>query len=571
MGNHGPNENLILTLQEIEGYRGQGSGKPSGKYLRYYCPIHGGDNQRSLSLDLETGRFQCFSCGAWGYLAENRQEWRQANRSESTCNGYGSARRGNNQTTSNRSASSFVPPKGIDELPPRPELIAPLQAFQAALPGSPGEEYLTRRGIPQEVAQKYGLGYATPGLWPNPKKYFPQGCIVFPHTNPAGEIINLYGRGVEVNSALQKQHRHAHLAGPKGIFNAQGLTKERVIITEGPFDALSLLAAGYEACAIFGVDGLRWPWVKAPTIAFGFDQDQAGDSWRELACQATLLGIEVYFLPRETYAGFKDLNEVWVANKHLALGEWTEAQPENSPNMSPDSHTQPEPQGDPATTLNDGEIEIKPCADTCPQYVLAEIEPELPAFCLYWGEGLFIGTPICRPFKEGRVPKERVSTLTDLATSKPYALVGLAYCRSPEGNQTCQDSEETTNPPPGKPPGEGRHLVKIKKVQGYLYNFGEYTGPRARLWMEILEGPDAGKIVVDNVSMPHPLESKGMKHRRLRIAYRLGLIQWGTKETVEVNWKGLEETVCSVNVAEKSLGGRTVVTVDGYQLDALNT
>jgi hypothetical protein len=31
----------------------------------------------------------------------------------------------------------------------------------------------------------------------------------------------------------------------------------------------------------------------------------------------------------------------------------------------------------------------------------------------------------------------------------------------------------------------------------------------------------------------------------------------------------LEGTVCSVNVAEKSLGGRTVVTVDDYQLNAV--
>ena len=87
--------------------------------------------------------------------------------------------------------------------------------------------------------------------------------------------------------------------------------------------------------------------------------------------------------------------------------------------------------------------------------------------------------------------------------------------------------------------------------------------------MEILKEPDAGKIVVDNVSMPHPLESNGMKHRRLRIGCRLGLIQWGTKGTVELNWKLLEGTVCSVNVAEKSLGGRTVVTVDDYQLNAV--
>jgi hypothetical protein len=340
MGNYGPNENLSLTMEQIEAYQGQGQGKRSGKYFRYYCPIHGGDNQRSLSLDPETGRFQCFSCGAWGYLTEKRQEFHQGNHSGSFRNFYNSGRRGSTRTTSKKSASSKV----INDPPARPELIAQIQVFQVALPSSVGEEYLKRRGIPLEVAQEYGLGYAAPRLWPNPKKYFPQGCIVFPHTNPFGDIVNLYGRGVDLNGVLPKQHRHAHLEGPKGIFNAQALAKDRAFVTEGPFDALSLLAAGYEACAIFGVNGLRWSWVKAPLIVFGFDQDQTGESWRELAVQATLIGIEVYFLSRGTYDGYKDLNEAWAANNHLDIGEWMDARPDNSSDIGSDLDETSEPQ-----------------------------------------------------------------------------------------------------------------------------------------------------------------------------------------------------------------------------------
>ena len=339
MSKYGPNENLTLSLEEIESYRYQGSGKPSGKYLRYYCPIHGGYNQRSLSLDPATGRFQCFSCEAWGYLAEKRQEWVQANLSGPSWKADGHF----NPTPLSKTTSTYTFPKA-DDPPARPDLFEPLQKFQEALPGSPGEEYLKQRGVPLEVAQKYGLGYAFPGLWPNPRKYFPQGCIVFSHTNPAGELVNLYGRGVDLTDSLQKQHRHAHLEGPKGIFNAPALTKDRVFITEGPFDALSLLAAGHEACAIFGLNGLRWPWVKATTVVFGFDRDQAGESWRELACQATLLGKEAYFLSQETYAGYKDLNEAWTANRHLELGEWTDAPPDIPSHISFISDKPPEPQ-----------------------------------------------------------------------------------------------------------------------------------------------------------------------------------------------------------------------------------
>jgi hypothetical protein len=115
-------------------------------------------------------------------------------------------------------------------------------------------------------------------------------------------------------------------------------------------------------------------------------------------------------------------------------------------------------------------------------------------------------------------------------------------------------------------PAPGQHLVRIVKVLGYLHNFPEYTGHRARLEMEILEGPDAGKIVVDNVSMPHPEESKGMIHRRNRIACRLGLIEWGARGPVQVNWKEIEGKICYVDLAYKDLSGRKVLIVDNYEL-----
>lgn len=88
----------------------------------------------------------------------------------------------------------------------------------------------------------------------------------------------------------------------------------------------------------------------------------------------------------------------------------------------------------------------------CPQYVVKEIEPELPAFCLYWGEGLLIDNPICRLLKEGRVPKERVSSLSDLATASPYGLPGLGYVQSLKTEEPRQDAGD---PSPEEPPGGG--------------------------------------------------------------------------------------------------------------------
>ena len=110
-------------------------------------------------------------------------------------------------------------------------------------------------------------------------------------------------------------------------------------------------------------------------------------------------------------------------------------------------------------------------------------------------------------------------------------------------------------------PKTGKYLVRIVNVMGYLHNFPEYTGPRARIEMEIMEGPDAGKILVDNVSLLHPKESRGMFLRRLRIAKRLGLITRGPNGEIiqQGGWKLLQGIVCLVDLAYKNLGGRTVL------------
>jgi hypothetical protein len=136
----------------------------------------------------------------------------------------------------------------------------------------------------------------------------------------------------------------------------------------------------------------------------------------------------------------------------------------------------------------------------------------------------------------------------------------------PDQNTSNDHNDDKAPSPREILPSPGRHLVIIRSVKGYLHNFPDYTGPRARIEMEIMEGPDVGKILVDNVSLPHPQESKGMCQRRVRIAYRLGLIPRGTEGTFQINWKPLEGVVCWVDLAYKNFSGRMVHMVDNYEL-----
>lgn len=317
-------ENLTLTEVDLAACRplaGEG-----GHVLRALCPFHGSDHQRSLRVQVSSGRFVCFACGAWGYLEEARQRWREEQQ-----------RRAALRRPPARLPRVPRPPAPPATRPPAPRPPAPqapasarldlahqLAAFQAALPGSRGEAYLQQRGIPLALAQQLGVGYAAPGAWPHAARDWRDGRVGFPHTTPDGHLVNLYGRAVDTAEQVPKAKRHDHLPGAKGYFNAAALQAGDgpLWVCEGAFDALALLAAGVaRVVAIFGVQGWRWDWVRGVReLVFALDADAAGQQqWRALAREAALRGKRVAGLPAAAYGGHKDASEAWVAGM-LAVG-----------------------------------------------------------------------------------------------------------------------------------------------------------------------------------------------------------------------------------------------------------
>jgi DNA primase len=298
---------LILTAEQLAHARpivGEG-----GHALRGFCPFHGSDNQRSLRVEVKTGRFKCFACQAWGYTDEARENWLKER-----AVGQRAVRTPEAVRRKRTIGSPNLEPK-----PVRDDLDVVLQTYRAALPTSPGEEYLRRRGIPVELALRHGLGYAPPGQWAHQARDWREGRIIAPHTDPSGRVLNLYGRAVELRSQAPKWLRHDHLpaaegrAAVKAVFNAPVLKSARVFIAEGAFDALSLLTLGFPSAAIFGVDGWRWQWVEAMQIVLALDNDHAGQAaFKQLALQASLRGKQVYYLSRNALGGCKDINEAFV-------------------------------------------------------------------------------------------------------------------------------------------------------------------------------------------------------------------------------------------------------------------
>ena len=296
-------------------------------------------------MQVHSGRFVCFACGAWSYIDTARAQWREEQQRQAAFRRPPARRqriphrsqpspplpRPPAATARKRSADSPAPRAPA---PARPDLAQHLAAIQAALPGSRGETYLQQRGITLALAQQLGVGYAAAEAWPHPARDWKGGRVVFPHTAPDRRLVNLYGRAVSTVEQVPKAKRHDHLPGKKGYFNAPALQVGAgpLWVCEGAFDALALLAAGVpRVVAIFGVQGWRWDWAReARALVFALDDDTAGQQqWRQLACHAALRDKYVAVLEPAAYGGHKDVSEAWTAGV-LALGNGPGAVPEVS-------------------------------------------------------------------------------------------------------------------------------------------------------------------------------------------------------------------------------------------------
>jgi len=85
----------------------------SGGRERYYCPIHGGDHQRSLSVDPTTGAYTCFTCGAKGVL---REHWPEKDKSGAGPGGGPGGGSGGGPGAAARGAKMPAPRLSVEEL-----------------------------------------------------------------------------------------------------------------------------------------------------------------------------------------------------------------------------------------------------------------------------------------------------------------------------------------------------------------------------------------------------------------------------------------------------------------------
>lgn len=157
------------------------------------------------------------------------------------------------------------------------------RACRARLNDQAAVTYLTGRGISIETAAAYWIGYDpeadpanAPGAMTGESKLYPAPRIIMP-TN-AGHYV---GRAIDPSIRYSKMNARDSMPG---IFNEKALysTAPAVYVTEGIFDALSIIEAGAPAialCSTSNTDAFIKKLEQRPTsstLILAFDQDATG-------------------------------------------------------------------------------------------------------------------------------------------------------------------------------------------------------------------------------------------------------------------------------------------------------
>lgn len=184
-------------------------------------------------------------------------------------------------------------------------------------------EYLTRRGISQETAQRLSIGYD-----PNYKGGtggHTWKALIIP-TSPSSFVARNTDPGADSSNRYRKTGK-AHLFNPEAIETAES----PIFITEGEIDALSIIETGGQAVGIGStsyidmlVNYLREHKPSQPLI-LALDKDSKGrEAEEELSNKLSQLKISFY--RADIYGEHKDANEALTADRESFIQAIREAE-----------------------------------------------------------------------------------------------------------------------------------------------------------------------------------------------------------------------------------------------------
>lgn len=211
--------------------------REKGDELKGRCPIHQGEGQSSFHVNLSKNAFHCFSCKAHGNVLDFVAAMEK-------CSVRDAAIKLTEWfTVSAEPAAAKEKPadSGGGEGEPEAAVNKPLTFQLKGVDCS--HPYLAERGITQETAEHFGVGFFA-------GKGSMSGRIVIPIHNEHGELVAYAGRTIDGSEPRYKLPTGFHKS--LELFNLHRVTAPEVVLVEGFFDCMKVHQAGFPAVALMG-------------------------------------------------------------------------------------------------------------------------------------------------------------------------------------------------------------------------------------------------------------------------------------------------------------------------------
>lgn len=310
---------------------------------RAYCPIHGSDHQRSLAISREHGWGYCHACHATVFVEECDPPLAERLQRGPSSRGSGFSRPKPSAVFPERMpcqplARSHIPatPRWQhDEVTALADLVPSMR--QALMTSRLARAYLDARGLPPTIAEAHGVGCLSRAICEQSHIPVTQrtlltrwiGRIIFPLHSPDGPGFigrTLFhwkpGMDENIHKALLDQPgtpRRWIKTNPAGWFGFERPNDlaGQIVLVEGGFDRLALLAAGLPGNAVIALVGTaaRPAWLvrAAPQVRqaiLALDADNGGlTAMERLADEFRRAGITVTLCPPPGDGWGKDWSE----------------------------------------------------------------------------------------------------------------------------------------------------------------------------------------------------------------------------------------------------------------------
>lgn len=294
------------------------------------CPFHS-EKTPSFYISEEKRVYNCFGCGAHGSLIDLYANLNNLSFS---------------QAVEDLSIKYQIAPDQEDKH--KADILRKLSLLQFQLvkhlsSNTAAMQYLTSRGLNEDMIEKAKLGFWKKGNWSNSlhisledlqlmglanhRGASLEGRVIFPITDRRGEVISFAGRAINGENPKYLNGAESPLYKKNKVLYGLPVTQPLVVVVEGYLDQIAVSSLGYDAVALCGtaISDAQAQMFRDKTVVILTDSDDAGDQAKMRVTQY-LLKEKVSIKWGSIVAG-KDAFECWSMSPDLLKIAIDDAQP----------------------------------------------------------------------------------------------------------------------------------------------------------------------------------------------------------------------------------------------------